>query len=242
MAIDPNGIGDLLASALGPTTGPEDWAAHTGTVASWDPTSMVNTVIVNGVLLSNLRALQSGIGLNYSAGDTVMVIRKQTQYFVLGKVAAPGTQGVVGSAPAYSVTSGGNLNGSPGSFRDLDVGGTSPTVTVRIGGSALLMFGANVETNNSKVEIGFTVSGSSTFAPAVFLGSTVFAGNNNLVNGGPTVVGCPSKSLMIFKGTGVGSSRFSPGIMTFGLKYNLTLYNNGTGAVIGAPWISVIPF
>jgi len=88
--VDAIQIADLITAGMRGPTGPEDAAFHTGVIQSWDESSGLNSVAINGVVLSNLRSVQSGIGVQYQVGDVVMVVRKQTQYFILGKVAAPG--------------------------------------------------------------------------------------------------------------------------------------------------------
>jgi hypothetical protein len=89
-------IADLITRGIKGPQGPEDSAFHTGIVRSWDVLSGANTVEVNGVILPNLKALTAGIGVRYSAGDTVVLVRKQTQFFIMGRVSAPG--GSSGSA------------------------------------------------------------------------------------------------------------------------------------------------
>src|SRR5690349_10407042 len=84
-------IADLLTAGIRAPEGPEDIAAHTGTVQSWNSVDGTNVVTINGVDVPNLRSLQAGgIPASYLPGDTVMVMRKQTQYFVMGKVSAGG--------------------------------------------------------------------------------------------------------------------------------------------------------
>src|SRR4051812_33968356 len=91
-------IASLLTAGMAAPSGPGGIAVYTGQIITWDRFSGLNTVLVNGVYLSNLRATQSGIPATYSKNDTVLVVRKSTQYFIWGKVAAP-NQGA-GSAPA----------------------------------------------------------------------------------------------------------------------------------------------
>jgi hypothetical protein len=83
-------IADLITAGMRGPTGAEDAAWHTGTVLSWDESSGVNSVLVGGTAIPNLKTVQAGIGIQFQPGDTVMIVRKQTQYFVLGKETAPG--------------------------------------------------------------------------------------------------------------------------------------------------------
>lgn len=80
----------VLTQALASPSGPEDSGWHTGIIRNWDESSGVNVVEVNGVQLFNLKSVQSGIGVRYDVGDNVMILRKQTQYIVMGKITLPG--------------------------------------------------------------------------------------------------------------------------------------------------------
>lgn len=82
----------VLTQALSSPSGPEDSGWHTGIVRSWDELSGVNVVEVNGIALTNLKSSQTGIGVQYSTGDNVLILRKQTQYVVMGLLNLPGTQ------------------------------------------------------------------------------------------------------------------------------------------------------
>lgn len=93
---DLNQIADLLSAGVKGPQGPEDSAFHTGVVRSWNSLTGANTVEVNGVLLPNLRTLRAGIGVAYTVGETVTILRKQTQYFILGKIAAVASGGSSG--------------------------------------------------------------------------------------------------------------------------------------------------
>lgn len=82
----------VLTQALSSPSGPEDSGWHTGIVRSWDELSGVNVVEVNGIALTNLKSSQAGIGVQYGTGDNVLVLRKQTQYVVMGLLNLPGSQ------------------------------------------------------------------------------------------------------------------------------------------------------
>lgn len=236
-------IASLIIAGMAAPAGPEDGGDHTGVVITWDAISGVNTVSLNGTVLSNLKSLQLGIGVAYDPGDVVLIRRKQSQYYVVGKVAAPNTvENSSGSAALGAVGASGNVS-TAGSWTGIDGGVAPPTVTVRIGSSAIVSFGvARLNTNNSEVEVGLVLSGSSSWAPGSFAGQGIWAGNNNYANGGPMAVSAPSKTLFLRKNTGNINGYFRPGVTTFTLQYKMTLYNNGTGVGIGSPWISVIPF
>lgn len=80
----------VLTQALSAPSGPDDSGWHTGIVRSWDESSNTNVVEVNGIALTNLKSSQTGIGVTYGAGDNVLILRKQTQYVVMGKMSVPG--------------------------------------------------------------------------------------------------------------------------------------------------------
>lgn len=243
--MDGRELAALISAGMRSPSGPEDTAFYTGKVITWDNLSGVNTVMVNDVVLSNLSAMQMGIGLSYGAGDVVLVMRKQSQYFIVSKIGVPGsTKSTTGSAPLYTAANGGALTGATGGWRDLDSGAiNSPVLTARIGGNALVAFGAAyVSTNNSSVEMSVEISGDSTWVAGSFLGQSLHTGNNNGANFGPTVLSAPSKIVGFYRGTRLASGSFDPGTITFAIKYRLGLFNNGTGATVNQPWMCVIPF
>lgn len=121
---------DLIATALRGPQGPSDSGYYTGTIVAWDSNTGLNTVMVNEVPLSNLKAIQQGVGVPYSVGDVVMIVRKQTQYFILGKVTSVGT----GSSSMQSATVATEEGTASTSWGDLATVG--PSVTVNIGSSA----------------------------------------------------------------------------------------------------------
>lgn len=238
-------IADLLTRGTRGPQGGEDITYYTGVIQSWDNLSGTNTVQVGGTLLSNLSAMQVGIGLAYRAGDVVVVIRKQSQYFVMAKIGAPGSVvSTTGSAPDYQVRAGSLLSGATGGWRDLNGGASvSPTVTLRCGQHAMVSFGVGkVVANNSEVDISVELSGDSTWVAGSFLGQTCTSGSNSGA-AGVTVVDAPAKTVFFYKGTSAGAGTgFNGGTVTFALKYRLLLHGTGTGVDVGAPWISVVPF
>lgn len=161
----PSVIADLIGQALTTNTGPEDVAIHTGQIQSWDSQSGVNAVMVNGVILTNLKSIQGGVAVAYTAGDTVMLVRKQTQYFILGKVTAPG--GSAGSAiQSQRVASLQTVTAT--SFGDL-AGSFGPEVSVYIGSSrrCLVIHSCEITISGAAAAGGFQaiqVSGASSIA------------------------------------------------------------------------------
>lgn len=84
-----NGFADALAVAAAQQQGGE-LGFHTGVIRSWDELTGANTVEVGGTSLTNLSVLSAAGTIHLRAGDTVAVMRVRTQYFILGKIAAPG--------------------------------------------------------------------------------------------------------------------------------------------------------
>jgi hypothetical protein len=93
-------IADLLTQGLQGPTGADDSGWHVGQILTWSSTTGLNSVRINGATLTNLKALTPSIGTEYAPGQTVLIVRKQTQYFILGPVTTPGA---VGSTPPTQV-------------------------------------------------------------------------------------------------------------------------------------------
>lgn len=115
----------LLAGgqSLAPAQGPGDLTFHMGVIQAWDELSGVNTVVVNGVGLSNLKTVQPGIGSLYSAGDVVALMRFQSTYFVFGRIGSAGAGNAnqirsirVASLQTVTATSFGDIGAGAGQF------------------------------------------------------------------------------------------------------------------------------
>lgn len=235
--MDAAQIADLLTQGIRGPSGAEDAGFHTGTILSWDSTTGLNSVLVNNTALTNLKAVQAGIPARYSVGDTVMIVRKQTQYFILGKVAAPG--GGAGSAPV------GNTIGTPvnqastgGSFVDL-TGSPGPSVSTYIGSNraALILWNFKYDGFQSTVEMGFEVSGANTMAPGAFGSTTVVAGFTSSVAPTYTTLSTPAGTYLMGN-----SVLLSAGLTTFTAKYKVTTGTPGSvQANISNRSLTVIP-
>lgn len=184
-----DGIADLISSSLRSPEGPEDAGFHTGLVLTWDRTTGLNTVQVNGVVMSNLKALQGGIPAWYATGDTVVIIRKQTQYFIMGRVAAPGFG--AGSGP---VSSGSGLNvvfNTANLWADAPGFANTPQITTYIGNSRACIvtmacevyvrvgdpaFSPSGDVHNPLAEGGISVAitGATTIAPDTYAPQSAF--------------------------------------------------------------------
>jgi hypothetical protein len=233
-------IARLLTQGTAPLAGDQDNALHMGTIVTWDRLTGANSVSINGVILPNLDALQGGIGISYTAGDVVIVQRKQTKYYILGKVASP--LGSAGSAVVAGRDSAQVNQGSTGGFfQDLTGGVTGPSAQVYIGSSrsAIVLWTAAVETNQSKVQISFDITGASSFAAGSLTGSTIFHGNTIFNQAGSMSIATSST----ITGASVITSAYglNKGLNTFTMKYRVDLNGTGTGALISQRIITVIP-
>lgn len=70
-------------------SGRPDLGYRQGTIEAWDATAGTNTVNVAGTLLANLPILGALDAMSMQAGDVVGVLRVRSQYFILGRIAAP---------------------------------------------------------------------------------------------------------------------------------------------------------
>lgn len=230
-------IADLITQGMQGPTGAEDAAFHTGVIRSWDRQSGTNVVIINGVEISNLKALQGGIGIYYSPGDVVIIIRKQRQYFIMGKVAAPG--GAAGSGVQF-VTSNVSDHVNNTSYVDLP-SGPGPSVSAYIGSSksAIVIWQCTVSANNAKGQIAFQVSGASSIAPGAFTGMSVWHTNRTFNQSGSMSVTTEATLTGAYTiGPGAG---LQTGLNTFQLKYRTDNFNAGAGADFSQPGLTVIP-
>ncbi len=238
-------MAQMLAQAMAGPRGASDLTMMTGSVVSWDDFSdpPTNQILVNGAVLNNLRAMGAGVGTSYQSGDTVLIMRRATQYVIMGRISQVG--GSQMSRPASDYKGGGNLSGAVGTWRDLDAGATvSPSVTVRApaGGNCMIFYGSTVSGNNSNIEMGPQVSGASTMAAGSLPGMTIQSGQNNVANGGPSWFQNPFGLYNFRDGFGTSGSRFRYGVNTFTLKFKLTLYNNGVSIQASSPFIFAFPY
>lgn len=239
-------IASLITQGTQPPQGNQDVSYHTGVVKSWDPTSGVNSVEVNGVILSNLTALQSGMGNAYLAGDVVSVIRVQTKYTILGRMSAPG--GLTGGSP-ISLTGGDyDLEGLiSGSWTNIPTG---PSFSIRVGNACLVAFGGRSTVRNAGIEVSLQMQGPANAQDGDFQGLSVFSAMNNNATNGPILDIPFTKQLMFYKNSVWNSNGqpqlMVPGVYTFSLRAKWSDYSGGNSSirdvVVRAPWLTVLPF
>jgi hypothetical protein len=166
----------LLAAGQASPTGPEDSSIYTGQIVTWDDLTGVNSVFVNGVTIPNLRVIQSGLGLAYQPGDVVKIQRIMTQYYIIGKIGAPGAgaaqQIVSAQVDAYELTA---------STAWVDLATPGPAVSAYVGSSrrCLVLLTATISAAGGSTPVyqggstSFAVSGASSIPADMSRAATV---------------------------------------------------------------------
>jgi hypothetical protein len=227
------------AAAATPPGG-ADLYHYQGQIVSWDESTGVNAVWVNGATVSNLRVLQSGVGLVYQPGDTVMIEKRMSQWYILGKVAAPGA-GAANQIQAALIATSETTTST--SYADLATVGPSRTVYIGSSRRCLVTVSstisslANAGTSQGQWIGGnasFTVSGASSIAPSsdFFVGGETWYANTSIPVGF-YMGGSRTTVLTAARGLNVGFN-------TFTMKY-LALSAN-PGCSFFDRTITVIPF
>lgn len=250
MNLDAKAIAALLSQGMAPPQGPADTGFYTGLVLSWDRLTGSNVVEIAGQTFSNLKSVQSTAigGAWYQAGDTVMVIRKQSQWFVLGKV----TTVAGGAAGSFqSATSGADVTmNTSGNFVDL-TGPASDTPEVSAYTSekgAIVIWtctmGLDVRQNNfigianpsMEANASFQITGASSVSAGFYPGQSTVVNlgylNNTVPNYGSNLL-VTTTGILAFGGTG----GMNPGLNVFRMKFKST---NGSARFLW-PGINVIP-
>jgi hypothetical protein len=247
-------IADLITAGVMGPQGADDSGWHLGQILTWDSTTGLNSVKVNNATLTNLKALVPSIGTEYIPGQSVLIVRKQTQYFILGPVQTPGSLG--STPPTQKDAAGGNITGTAGVWRDLDSGASvSPSMDVKFSPfqRCLFMWGAAyVKSWGATVDCSLVITSpgglNQMATPAAFNGQTWTAGNqislsNNLKG--------PAMKTFLIKAAGANAvasqNSVMPGTNTVSLKYRFTVEAGAAGAgtptcFVGTPWILAIPF
>ncbi len=237
--MDPFQLATLLAAATAPPSGGADLSHYTGQILSWDESSGVNSVQVNGGPVSNMRVLQSGIGVTYQPGDAVMVEKRMSQWYILGKVAAPGASA---GNQIQSAAVAAQQSTTSTTYGDLATYG--PEVSVYIGSSrrCLVLFSANVQSlanagTPTLQYIGGTaavqVSGASTVAAGpYYCGGLVWYATASAPQGFQMV----STQVTLL----AAANGLTQGLNTFTLKYRAIAANPGASFIDRN--ITVVPF
>lgn len=221
-------VADLIAQGMRPPSGPRDLEMYTGVVLAWDTLTGENTILVNGTEMPDLRCLTSGIGVRFTVGETVVVIKKQTQYFILGRVSAPQSTSGIRSDTNNMI----QVFGTGGAWADAPGFPNDPQVQVYIGASqtCLVMyqarisvsvgdptFGADIYDPTCLAAVSFAVSGASTIAPDTYVGQAALL-ECQFWNASSTQNVVPLVSVSGFMVLD-GSRGLNSGLNTFTMKY-----------------------
>lgn len=248
-------IADLITQGLRGPVGPEDSGWHVGKILSWSASTGLNSVYVNGATLTNLKALTPSIGTEYAPGQDVLIVRKQTQYVILGPVTTPGS---AGSTPPTQIDGpGGVLSPAAGAnvWRDLDGGAAlSPSFTVKIAPfqRCMILWGCkDVKSWGCEVNMSLTVtspSGVNRLAtPNAVNGQVATMSNQISIS---NFVRVPLFKTFITKAAaadGDPGSDLGPGNCAVAIKYKVLAEPGAAGAgtatsSVQTPWLLAVPF
>ena len=218
-----------------------DLVHYQGEIVSWDEVSAVNAEKDTGEIESNLTVLQSGIGVTYQPGDTEMIEKRMSQWYILGKVTAPGASAGNQIQSAAIATS---QNTTSTSYTDLPSVG--PVVTVTIGSSrrCLVMVSATViSLTSAGTPVGQWVGGSAAFdvagASTIAAGPYYTGAQTWYSNASPVVpVGIQTAAATVALLTAAQGR--NQGTNTFTMRYRALTSNPGAGFADRS--ITVIPF
>ncbi|QRP48012.1 hypothetical protein [Amycolatopsis sp. FDAARGOS 1241] len=218
----------LIAEAGQGPSGARDLSNYTGQIVAWDEISGTNVVHVNGGDIPNMRVVASGIGLAYEVGDVVNITARGTQWFINGKVGAPGAgagnQIASGDVPADQST-------SSTTYTDLATFGPQVTVTIGSSRRALVLLSAFFQLVSNDVNyaggwMGFTVTGASSIGVNRTIQAQIAAAG----------LGTFGSRAMLF----TAADGLNAGVNTFTCKYRAD--NSTYPCTFGSRNITVIPF
>ncbi|WP_033288245.1 hypothetical protein [Amycolatopsis jejuensis] len=228
---------DIAQDILVPKpSGERDIGLRVGVVLSWDTLTGENVVEIEGEAFPNLRAVQGGIGIRYTQGDVVVVMKKQTTFFILGRVAAPG--GAAGSAVQYDRlgAGGAGLPSTGGAWQYFSDNRASVTTYIGSSCAALVLWSVDVAVNQSQGEIGWEITGASSVLPGAFTGMSIQLKESGALTPSPTVSATVSGHYVMSFGAGLRQ-----GLNTFTMMYRVAVTGAGTGADFGNRTLTVIP-
>ncbi|MGA6164314.1 hypothetical protein [Amycolatopsis magusensis] len=229
-------LADLMAAQAQAPQQSAEIGYHTGVMLAWDQQSGANTVDINGEQFVNLRCLTTGAGLLFAPGDTVVLMRMRTTYFILGRVAAPGAGAAMSTRVGVTANAAGLAAGSLGTWKNLDMGDIpGPSVpNVYVGPARRCLVTVTAEMTCGEFTdsfMGFEVTGATTI-PAAYSRSIRL---QNWSTGG-TIASC--------SGTFLLDRDFSPslnsGVHHFTAKYNR--FQGASTAEFSSRHLIVIPF
>ena len=200
-----------------------------GTILTWNPTTLNNTVEVDGKTFVDLPVLGVAEAAGFKLGAKVGVAVVGGSWAIIGRFVTPGTaeatdaitdlsqrliSGFVSTAEAIPT----------GAFADLPSFGPEVTVRIGVSGQALVILGAQMQVLADGILYGYAVSGANTIAAS---------SNNDLffrsTTPGQTVSGQHS---LVDSLTGL-----TPGLSTFTAKYTASI---GGGNLISRRRLAVL--
>ena len=226
----------LVAGMQQQGNGNTDIGWHTGVVQAWDEQTGLNSILINGNTFNNLSVLSTSNSIMITAGDTVALMRVQSQYFVLGRVQAPGAGAALQIRSASDSTTVLTVNNT--SYADVP-GSPGPTISNVYIGSArrcLVFLSAQIAVNNSYASVSFTVTGASNIA-AADTRRGLFGINHNGGSSTSTAYGAANAVVLLTAADGL-----SQGFNTFAMKVRTSLFGTGTGFDITNRSMTVFPF
>lgn len=217
-------------------SGSRDIGLRLGVVLAWDDLTGANTIAVDDETHDDLRVVQGGIGISYGINDVVLIGRKQSTYFILGKVAAPGA-----GAAQQIVSASIQTNEGTSSTSYVDLATPGPSVQVQIGSSrrALVTFSAGISStaNPANQFVGgsasFSVTGSSSIAMGAFSASALHLSPDTTQLTG--VAQTTTRSLLLTAADGLNA-----GLNIFTMQYHTA--TAGITCNFNSRNITVIPF
>lgn len=154
---------DDQAPSSGERLEPSDYGFLQGTVKAWDSVAGTNTVRVRGKDFENLTVLMGSESGLLQEEDSVIVLRLNNTYAVLGRLASPGTPQRALELQSDTVLAA--ETSTSGTYGNLTTVG--PSVVVDIGSSrrCLVFASAQVQVNNASGNMSFEVTGNSSIDP-----------------------------------------------------------------------------
>lgn len=218
-----------------PPSGDRDTGMRVGIIRAWNDLTGENTVEIEGQQFDNLDAVQGGIGINYNPDDVVVVMRKQSTYFIFGKVTSPGA-GAGSSVQQVTFGYSDVVTPTSGNWIDVPSGVVSVDAYIGSGLKALVIWRADVTVNNSTGEVGWSVSGASNITPGTFAGMSMMVQASTSGTPSTAVKETACGFFTLHKGGGL-----KKGLNTFTLKYRVSVSGSGVNATFGSPQITVVP-
>lgn len=219
-----------------PPSGDRDIGMRQGKILAWDDLTGDNIVDIEGEEFDDLDVLITGIGVRYSVNDVVSIVRRQSRYFIQGKVGT--VNGAAGSSVQETRRNYSDIVGSTaGAWIDVPSGIVSVQAYIGSSRMAIVMWGADVAGNNSFGEVGWSVSGASSVAPGAFAGMSI----SHDLNSGAAAQSTSAKASISSFFTMTETWGMQQGLNTFTMKYRVGVTGTGVNAVFGSPKMTVIP-